>query len=442
MDIQSTLLSRLQPAQAKPVELKNWLVGKLLSASVVERRPGNSLLLKVQDQFIEARSQQPVTVRPGENLTLKVIQNGNPAILKLVQQNPATNTQLQQQLLRESLPRQSGLEKMNAVLQQVQTRAQGAVEALPTPVKNQLQKLIDTLPTPKTLNSGQSVKTAIKDSGLFLEAKLLQQAKPQLPADVRAQIPSQSLPALPGADIKANLLQLARIIRQAQPPAATPAQTTPTVKTSPAPAPAPALQGASLAVDNNTAIATHKNPITSVKPVTTAPVAPSAKQSAPVQLVINQLDMEQLGKQVEAALARVETNQARAIVTDSQPLAAWNVEIPVKDKDQLDVIKLDLEQRKQDAEDSDEQGTWGMNLRVEFESGGSLSARVSMFDTEMNVSIWSHEQEISALIATHMDLLNKQFEHKGLELNQIQHIQSPTEQTEELPALNLVNITL
>lgn len=122
---------------------------------MVERKPGNTLLLKVQDQFIEARSQQPVAVKPGENLTLRVMDNGNPAILKVIQQNPPSNSQLQQQLLRETLPRQAGLEEMNAILKQVQTKTWGAVAALPAPVKNQLQKLIDTLPTPKSLNTGQ-----------------------------------------------------------------------------------------------------------------------------------------------------------------------------------------------------------------------------------------------------------------------------------------------
>lgn len=433
MNIQSTLLSRLQPSRSTPpVDLKNWLVGKLLNASVVERRPGNTLLLKVQDQLIEARSQQPVALKPGENLTLRVMDNGNPAILKVEHQNPPSNFQLQQQLLRETLPRQAGLEKMNAVLKQVQAKAQGVVAALPAPVKKQLQKLIDTLPTPKSLNTGQGVKSALADSGLFLEAKLLSQAKPQPPAAALARAPIQQVPVLPGTDLKANLLQLARVIKQAQPATqAATGSTTSTVSTKLA-----------HAVVNEAAGLTKKNSTAGAAVVTTTQAAATQRQSAPVPLVIKQVDVEQLGKQVEAALARIETNQARAIVTDGQPLTAWNFEIPVKDQDELDLVKLDLEQRKNNDENEETQGNWTVNLRIEFESGGNLSARVSMFVSEMNVALWSHENNIDELIATNLNRLDERLHNKGLQLKQVQHIQLLEEKSGPQQETNLINITL
>lgn len=431
MNIQSTLLSRLQPSRSTPpVDLKNWLVGKLLNASVVERRPGNTLLLKVQDQLIEARSQQPVALKPGEKLTLKVMDNGNPAILKVVQQNPPSNFQLQQQLLRETLPRQAGLEKMNAVLKQVQVKAQGVVAALPAPVKKQLQKLIDTLPTPKSLNTGQGVKSALTDSGLFLEAKLLSQAKPQPPAAALARAPIQQVPVLPGTDLKANLLQLARVIKQAQP--ATQVATT-TASVSPKVA---------HALVSEVAGVTKKYSTSGAAAVTTTQTAAHNRQSAPVPLVIKQVDVEQLGKQVEAALARIETNQARAIVTDGQPLTGWSFEIPVKDQDELDLVKLDLEQRKNNDENEETQGNWTVNLRIEFESGGNLSARVSMFVSEMNVALWSHENNIDELIATNLNRLDERLHNKGLQLKQVQHIQLLEEKSGPQQETNLINIML
>ncbi|MEQ8289203.1 MAG: flagellar hook-length control protein FliK [Gammaproteobacteria bacterium] len=431
MNIQSTLLSRLQPSRSTPpVDLKNWLVGKLLNASVVERRPGNTLLLKVQDQLIEARSQQPVALKPGEKLTLKVMDNGNPAILKVVQQNPPSSFQLQQQLLRETLPRQAGLEKMNAVLKQVQVKAQGVVAALPAPVKKQLQKLIDTLPTPKSLNTGQGVKSALTDSGLFLEAKLLSQAKPQPPAATLARAPIQQVPVLPGTDLKANLLQLARVIKQAQP-----ATQVATTSASVSPQVAHALV-------SEVAGVTKKYSTTGAAAVTTTQTAAHNRQSAPVPLVIKQVDVEQLGKQVEAALARIETNQARAIVTDGQPLTGWSFEIPVKDQDELDLVKLDLEQRKNNDENEETQGNWTVNLRIEFESGGNLSARVSMFVSEMNVALWSHENNIDELIATNLNRLDERLHNKGLQLKQVQHIQLLEEKSGPQQETNLINIML
>lgn len=431
MNIQSTLLSRLQPSRSTPpVDLKNWLVGKLLNASVVERRPGNTLLLKVQDQLIEARSQQPVALKPGEKLTLKVMDNGNPAILKVVQQNPPSSFQLQQQLLRETLPRQAGLEKMNAVLKQVQVKAQGVVAALPAPVKKQLQKLIDTLPTPKSLNTGQGVKSALTDSGLFLEAKLLSQAKPQPPAAALARAPIQQVPVLPGTDLKANLLQLARVIKQAQP-----ATQVATTSASVSPQVAHALV-------SEVAGVTKKYSTTGAAAVTTTQTAAHNRQSAPVPLVIKQVDVEQLGKHVEAALARIETNQARAIVTDGQPLTGWSFEIPVKDQDELDLVKLDLEQRKNNDENEETQGNWTVNLRIEFESGGNLSARVSMFVSEMNVALWSHENNIDELIATNLNRLDERLHNKGLQLKQVQHIQLLEEKSGPQQETNLINIML
>lgn len=432
MDIQSTPLSRLQPSQSTtPVELKNWQVGKLLQATVVELRPGNTLLLKIENQFVEIHTRQPVAVKPGENLALRVMENGNPNILKVVQQHTPGNFQLQQ-LLRETLPRQGGLEKMNAVLKQVETKTQGAIAALPATVKQQLQKLIDTLPTPKSLSTGKGLKTALTDSGLFLEAKLLNYAKPQLTTAAPVKIPAQQIPALPGADLKANLLQLMHIIKQADP--GTRISTVSTAS----------------AVNSQITQAVVHEAVGEIKKYSTAgavtisatQTVSSKRQSAPVPLVIKQLDVEQLGKHVEAALARIETNQARAIVTDGQPFTGWSFEIPIKNNNELDLVKLDLEQHKNNDEDKATQGNWMVNLRIEFESGGNLSARVSMFASEMNVVLWSHEHDINELIATNLDRLDEQLNSKGLQLKQLQHIQPLAEKSEPQQETNLINITL
>ena len=430
MDIQASLLSRVPAAQATAVDLKSWLVGKLMSAAVVERRPGNAVVLKVQDQLVEAQSRQPLNVKTGDILTLRVIQNNNPAILKIEpQQRPVTELQLQQQLLRETLPKQTGIEKLNTVFQHARTEAKGTTELLPLPVRKQLQKIIDSLPTSRSLESTGGLKTALQDSGLFLEAKMLNNARAQTPAL------SQWQALLPGNDLKAGLLQLFRAIEKTRPKfpsASTLASTKPSSST-------PVTTATTSSFDSS-----QPQMVTGTKTNSyTAATNTAVKTGLPLIASEKQMDMENIGKQVESALARIETNQARSIVTDTQPLSTWRFELPVKDDNDLDLVKLELEQ-EQNSDDNEQPGkTWTVNLDVEFENGGSLSARASMYGTEMHISLWSGDQEIDSLIQDHLQKLNDNLQNKGVSLQALQHVQQAQLQSKpDIPETRLISVKL
>ncbi len=430
MDIQATLLTRVPAAQTTAVDLKSWLVGKLMSAAVVERRSGNTIVLKVQDQLVKAHSRQPLDVKPGDNLTLRVIQNSNPAILKIEsQQRPVTDLQLQQQLLRETLPRQTGMEKLNTVIQQASTESKDAREILPLPVRKQLQKIVDSLPSSRSLESASGLKTALQDSGLFLEAKLLNHARPITSAL------SQWQALLPGNDLKANLLQLYRAIQKARPrfpPVATLASTKPSSST-----PITTSMSSSLvSTQEQTGTGTKTN-------MQVASTNVAVKTGLPLIAPERHLDLENVGKQVESALARIEANQARSIVTDMQPLSTWRFELPVKDNSELDLVKLELEQEQHSGENEQSSRTWTVNLYIEFESGGSLSARASMYGKEMHISVWSGDQQIDSLIQVHLQKLDDNLQKKGVQLQALRHALQPKAQGHNnIPETRLISVKL
>lgn len=152
--------------------------------------------------------------------------------------------------------------------------------------------------------------------------------------------------------------------------------------------------------------------------------------------------MESLGKQIDAAIARIETYQARAVVTENTPLTNWHFEIPVKDKTDLDLITLDLERHPENADEA-QSNSWSVHMRIELQGRGSVSARLSLYAGEMNIAIWSEEEALNQLIAAHTSLLDAQMKRQGLKINQLQHVQhgiSDRERARDKP--NLINITL
>ncbi len=52
------------------------------------------------------------------------------------------------------------------------------------------------------------------------------------------------------------------------------------------------------------------------------------------------------GKQIDLSVARFEVNQSKVVVTHVKQLPVCSIEIPVKDKQNFDLLKLDIQADK------------------------------------------------------------------------------------------------
>ncbi len=449
MDMQSIIAAKSNQLAVKSAQLNlsRLLIGQILNASVVEKKSSNTLILKVGNQLLEARATQNKTLNVGEQLKLVVEKQDNPTTLRVVQHDSKINTQeakqqLQQQLLREAIPKQAGLEKLTTLLSQVSKNINASIQ-IPASVKQQIKKLIDQLPEQNNLKNESGLKTVIKNSGVFLEAKLLTEAfnkdgnklnaafktthqasqkeSSQLlkPALNQALLQQQKLEL--ARDLKANLLQLSAAINKHKASSPLGKTNSDVILIKP---PHTSFQASSIEIANKNATSTKEATI----------------KAAELAL---KAETETLNKQIESSIARIEVNQSKAVVSYDNQSPLWSIEVPVKDEKDIDLLKLNIHEDKDPNNDDKKNRQWTTDLKITFENIGSLSAKLSIIDKEVNAILWSDNEILNSLIEDNLAVLNKKIELHGLTTGKITCLkEAPVEQAVSHTNNNLISITI
>jgi hypothetical protein len=424
MDIQSANLSTPLSVKATQLNLSQWFIGQILNATVTERKSADTFILQIGNQQVEAKTNQSNPLNVGEQLKLAVEKQDNPVVLRVLQQSsPKAAQEVKQQLLRENMPKQAGMEKLTNVLNQVSNNIKEAIKMLPTPIELQFKRLIEHLPTKTNLNNEAGLKAAIKNSGIFLEAKLLtdvsnNKSNPLLKTNGQnvTQSPSSALTQLPhqeiAKDLKTNLLQLSDVISKYK-------QSTET--------------------QENMFI--KKTQLTT--PGATENSAAKDKNSAKSIELALKANIEAISKQIESSVARIEVNQSKAIVTHDNQTPLWSIEMPVKDKQDIDLLKLNIQADKDSTSKNANEQLWTTHLKINFENVGTISASLSVINKEVNATLWSENETLSGLINDNLFLLNKQIEKCGLSTGNIVCLEeTPVEKNRPHTVHNLINITI
>jgi hypothetical protein len=338
-----------------------------------------------------------------------------------------------QQLLRESIPKQAGMEKLTAMLNQVSSNVKEAVKLLPAPIEQQFKKLIEHLPAKTSLNNELGLKTAIKDSGIFLEAKLLAETIIKKSPEQLLNHAGQSAKSITGQstglitphtstldiakDLKTNLLQLSDVINKYK-----------------------------QQVENQNSSFPKQGQLTPMLEATKNAAAKTKNSTKTMNMALK-LDAETVNKQIESSIARIEVNQSKAIVTHDNQAPLWSVELPVKDKQDIDLLRLNIKADRDSKSSNEKEQLWTAHIKIDFENLGAVSARVSLIDKEVNATLWSENQTLNNLINDNLFLLDKQIERCGLSTGNIICIEeTPVENKEAFKkhifGSNLINIAI
>ncbi len=414
MNIQPHLLLAAVSNKTVDIGLSGLLKGHTLNATITART-NDSITLKINNQIVETRSQKPLALNVGQQINLKVERQSNPTILKII--DSPVQSQLvasQKQLTRESLPRQQGLETLIKTLNQQLTGKNLAV--LPQPLQRSIQQIINQLPSPAVLIKPDSLAKAVQQSGLFLEARLKKQSH-----ENTRPIPSlivEHNKASTTSDLKAQLLKISTIIKQTQ---NLPAQSIETANAKPS----------------------EKHNLAQLN--TVKQQSPQKTDNARLIDIGNESSIERIGKQVEASLARVELNQARSIPVDNS-LSTWLIETPIKDRQDIDLLQLDIEQQSHQHHDANE-NSWTVDLNIEMESVGTLSARINMYEEDMNITLWSDQGSLKQLLENNISKLDTKLKQKGLIIDNIYIAKQTNDEYPERPPLtpndsNLINVSI
>ncbi|MEE4277774.1 MAG: flagellar hook-length control protein FliK [Halieaceae bacterium] len=156
--------------------INNWQVGQSLNALVTNQLPSGELVLRVGAHRLTATSDIPI--QQGARLQLEVKSLDPMPTLRVMNAVDAQTTAAQSATLRLLPAAASGTNPIPAaaVMQSVQN-AQAALP-LPPAVAASVDELLRLANRPERLSSAEGVSRAVRDSGVFLEARL---ASPQGP---------------------------------------------------------------------------------------------------------------------------------------------------------------------------------------------------------------------------------------------------------------------
>lgn len=323
----------------------NWTAGQLLKATVLEQLANNTLLLSIGKSRISAHSSLPLET--GAQLQLKVIRTGEQPLLQILSKiRPAMgNAEISAAALRQALPRQAPLADFFSGI----TLASYNDARLPQTVQQALQSLLASLATRAEIQNPEGVKKALNGSGLFFESNLH----------------SQKGPEIIKSDLKAQLLRLADLL---------------------------ASSNASLSQNIN-------KPAQQPAQVNTS--------SAYLAALMNQMDMPELQRQVESALARIQLNQLSSLPDGEQNNPAFVIELPVKDADQTDVLAIKISQEEARKEARELNKLWSVMLSFELNGLGHLYARLTLGGEKIRASLWAEQDHTFTLLQHNMDYLRK-----------------------------------
>lgn len=297
-----------------------------------------------------------------------------------------------------------------------------AADKLATQVQSAVRQVLQQVTTPAQLMTPAGVEQAVQRSGLFLEPNLTQLADllkgGQAPAGGReagaspagtAPLPQPALakllaalaalpvtpgaPPLPGADLKAALINLLVNVQQQLPPTALKFLTLP---------PGPWTQGMGPAPGG-------------------FPLPPRAMQA-----LSETPDLGSLLRLTAALLSRIQHHQLQSLgqsqtFTDGSTQTTWQLEIPLRDGQQFNHVQVRIQ--RDDEAPSKKAGEqtpfWEVRLAFTLDHLGALQAIAKLYKGRVNTQFWAEQPHTLSLLNAELTLLRDRLLAKGLEVGEI-----------------------
>lgn len=433
------LNASLKPGQQFAVEVIKLLAQNrlLVSPSLItdshtqKTQAGHTAIPQTLPRQIEVDiSALRQSFKPGDKLALEVMQT-QPLAIKLRADSPS-RAALIQSYQRNLLPQIDTATPPLATLNKAL-----AEPVLVQPLRQEITRLFQGLTDKVALQRPEALQQTINNSGAFLEsflktnpgsvtngqdfkANLLQLAQAlkqqlQQPLLNRVIDNPEVMKKLP-VEVQAALRQLAAAPQDLRP---LPAQVPPALA-SKGQTPMQLLLG--LLSGLRSAVATTDNPL--APPSLTALSTTQGQSLSGLQAFINgresqtQLNqntvrfvewqmMRDMLREVESASARIQFNQLSMLrdPDTANNVNVWLFDLPVKDKQQLEMLQLRLEQHLPDLTGGEE-AIWQVQLNLETQNLGPMQARISLHQQDVKVVILAERSQSAEILSRYLDDLN------------------------------------
>ncbi len=393
-----------------------WQVGAILQLLVTQVE-GKNVSLALQQlgadlPLLLTTTNLPLTA--GQQIVARVTGGLQNPSLQLVQLNQSPQDILSQ-TLRLQLPQQQALSPMlaniNWAARQLPMQQTGLSSPLPPQVMELANRLVESLPNSQQLRDPNQLFKAMHLSGQFLEHSLMNRLTGQPHFN-------------PEQDVRAQLLRLAQALRLqvGLPPGPGRPATQPGHATTPPLATATAPQAVASPETNKATISTSTTTAS-----TTVPSAESrqtaqseaARHASLSTLTDTKLMPDELLKQVDGVLARMQSQQLQSLQAEQQGRHMWMMELPVKHENGIDLFDLRLQRDGHNGQPREQEQSWSMTLAFDLEGLGPIRVKVSLTGEAITANFWTELPDTRRLFHEHIEHLRHRLNHSGLEVNEL-----------------------
>lgn len=453
-------------------------LGRQFSATVVERQGAGQYLLEVyqpgvRNQGTMLRAMSVTELEPGQSLRLEVVDNGPPPQLRVLPPPLEDHQEVLSQALRQFLPRQENLQGVMDRLSRFVAQHPDANDThLPATLRDALRNVLGAMPDKGALSTPEGLKQAIQNSGLFLEAKLAQQA--QAPAT-----PANAAPSL-AQDMKAKLLKLADNLSARLPTLeeSAPQQegeadavvvfSRPSLASPPHPgASAPQARLANVSPQTlpapfsaETAVSAEEMPLTAPPPSPGGPATPESKtvpggqnaQPSPamadeaddatpgatshphsvarsavqdptpvITTALREGELKDLLNKTESALAKIVLDQLASAPQPDSATQSWRLDLPFQNQGRAEAASLTISREggHQAGSEAEANLPWAVTLELKPPGLGVLHSRLTLYRGEVSGVFWSDAPATAELVRQHLDILDFRLRAAGLKTGQL-----------------------
>lgn len=362
------------------------MLGQILDASVIGRDGKNSIRLRIDGAEVRAATALPL--QKGERLTLRVTQLKPVVTLSPALERPSPERAQVRSALVKTLPRQQPLQPLLEHLSALsksrtaQSADHGPSGRLPATLAEAANRVLRTVPSLAEISNAARLPSVLRRAGLFAESTVAQQQQPA---------PGANRVEPPVTDLKWQLLRLRGELDKA----------------------------ANRVVQRDQAL-------TNAAPETQLATKPrsSAAQRATVQNSITQITMEsdaeaepirKLSQLVDGAIARIETNQLKAVSALLDADVQVALDIPVAVKGSHEVIRLQISRDSPEPDGATVAETTTIVIEVPVDNDAVMRAVINMAGEDLTVKLWSTNAGLRQTIAVNRESLAQRLRANGLD---------------------------
>lgn len=383
--------------------LSTWRVGQVLDAVVTHITSVGTATLNVNNVSLEIHSNLQLAV--GSPLVLEVAEIGARIALRIL--TPLAPKDAIAETLRRVAPRQGELAPVLTELARVTSTSvppgqnvnlapapllaaltapaplvaatlpaslATAFATAPPELRELAKNVIERLRTPAQAATPEGLRQALKNSGPFLEHQL---ATATGSADAALVF---------SRDLKAGLLQLVSYLK----------------------ATLPQIAPSSL-------------------PITPLPSSPGGTAHGPTpprvphviaQLIDQAAPLEILAKDIEAALARITTQQLLSLPDRASDAPQWIFDLPLRNGERVEVFHLHVFREKH-RRDSQQPPAWCVRLSFDLATLGKVGVLVTLFAGSVSVAIWARQAETARRFEHHLQTLSAELHDAGVVISRL-----------------------